>query len=160
MKRKDRKDASPQATPFFVRYLEGQDAEAKVNEGRGQSNFTYKEEARSTKKGGAKKSGAKKSGAKSAAGGKKGGAGGAKAPIITLKYPSDRDEWIFYPYHVEAATAPTAGRQTLKYPSDGDEERGYYAVYVDPSEAPKAETTKAAKPKETGVRLSRRKPKG
>jgi hypothetical protein len=50
MKRRDRKDASPEAagretaTPFLARYLEGQsaeaDAEAKVSEGRGQSNFT------------------------------------------------------------------------------------------------------------------------
>jgi len=149
----NKKEASPQATPFFVRYLEGQDAEAKVNEGRGQANFTYKEEARSTKKGGAKA--AAKSGAKAGGGGKK-----AAAPLQTLKYPSDRDEWIFYPYHVEAAAAPTSGRQTLKYPSDNDEDRGYYAVYADPKEAPKSETTKAAKPKETGVRLSRKKPKG
>ncbi len=156
MKKRDKKDASPQATPFFVRYLEGQDAEAKVTEGRNQPNFTYKEEARSTKKGGAK-AGAKKSSKKGAAAG-----GNAKAapPLQTLKYPSDRDEWIFYPYHVEAAAAPTSGRQTLKYPSDGDEDRGYYAVYVDPSEVPKAATTKAAKQKETGVRLSRKKPKG
>ena len=157
MKRKDRKDASPQATPFFVRYLEGQDAEAKVSEGRGQSNFTYKEESRSTKKGGAKKSGAKKSGAKSAA---TAGNAKAKAPLQTLKYPSDRDEWIFYPYHVEAATVKTPPRQTLKFPSDSDEGGGYYAVYVDPSEVPKSETAAAAKPKETSVRLSRKKPKG
>lgn len=163
MKKKDRKDASPEAagggtaTPFFARYLEGQDAEAKVSEGRNQPNFTYKEDARSTKRGGAKA--AKKGATKGAASG-----GGAKAaarpPLQTLKYPSDRDEWIFYPYHVEAAAAPTAGRQTLKFPSDGDEDRGYYVVYVDPSEAPQGETTKAAKPKETGVRLTRKKPKG
>ena len=157
MKSKDKKDASPKAarsetaTPFFARYLEGQDAEAEVREGRGQSKFTYKEEARSTKGGAKKKSGAKK-----------GAAAGAKAspPMQTLKYPSDRDEIVFYAYHAEAAEATTRGaRQTLKYPSDGDEDRAYYATYADAAEAPKSETARA-KPKETGVRLSRRKPKG
>ena len=157
MKRKDRKDASPEAagggtaTPFFARYLEGQDAEAKVSEGRNQAGFTYKEDARGTKRG------AKKGGAKSAA-----AAGNAKAkpPLQTLKYPSDRDEPVFYAYHAEAAEAPTRGaRQTLKYPSDNDEDRGYYAVYADAKDAPKSETAKA-KPKETGIRLSRKKPKG
>jgi hypothetical protein len=167
MKRRDRKDASPEAarpetaTPFFARYLEGQsaeaDAEAKVSEGRGQSNFTYKETARSTKKGGAKadaKSGAKKGSAKSAA-----TSGNAKArpPLQTLKYPSDRDELVFYAYHLEAAEAK-ASRQTMKYPSDSDEDTALYAVYADAKEAPKSDTAKA-KPKETGVRLSRKKPK-
>ncbi len=155
MKKKDRKNASPKAapsetaTPFFARYLEGQDAEAKVSEGRNQPGFTYKEAARSTKKGGAKKAAA---GAKAKA--------AAKPPIQTLKYPSDRDEWIFYPYHPEAATAKATSRHTLKYPSDNDEDRGYYAVYSDAADAPKSETAKA-KPKETaGIRLSRKKPKG
>ncbi|HEU4596413.1 MAG TPA: hypothetical protein VFS10_14850 [Pyrinomonadaceae bacterium] len=47
----------------------------------------------------------------------------------------------------------------MKYPSDGDEDTAYYAVYTDANAAPKSETAKA-KPKETGVRLSRKKPKG
>jgi hypothetical protein len=165
MKKKEKKAGPPKAargetaTPFFARYLEGQDAEAKVGEGRSQPNFTYKETAR----GGTKKGGAKAAGGTKAAGGAK-AAGGTKAaakpPIQTLKYPSDRDEWIFYPYHPEAATTTTKAKaETLKYPSDSDEQGPYYAVYSDAAEAPKATASKA-KAKETGVRLSRRKPKG
>jgi hypothetical protein len=152
MKKRDRKEASPEgggtATPFFARYLEGQDAEAKVSEGRNQAGFTYKEDARSTKKSGAKSAAAP-------------GNAKAKPPLQTLKYPSDRDELVFYAYHAEAAEASPArgARVTLKYPSDNDEDRGYYAVYADAKDAPKSETAKA-KPKETGVRLSRKKPKG
>ncbi len=78
----------------------------------------------------------------------------------TLKYPSDRDEIVYYAYHAKAAESPTRGaRQTLKYPSDGDEDRGYYASYADAAEAPKSEAARA-KPKDATVRLSRRKPKG
>jgi hypothetical protein len=160
MKSKDKKGDAPKAvsgetaTPFFARYLEGQDAEAKVGEGRNQPAFTYKENARgSTKKGGAKAAGAK-SGAKAA-----GAKAAAKPPIQTMKYPSDSDELVFYAYHAEAAEAKAASRQTLKYPSDNDEDRAYFAVYADAADAPKSATAKA-KPKETGVRLSRKKPKG
>jgi hypothetical protein len=46
----------------------------------------------------------------------------------------------------------------LKYPSDNDEDAAFYAVYTDAKQAPKSDTAKA-RPKETGVRLSRRKPK-
>jgi hypothetical protein len=165
MKSRNRKDASPKAarretaTPFFARYLEGQDAdaEAKVSEGKNQSNFTMKENARGAKKGGAK------SAAKTSAAGadkKSAAAGAAKAapPMQTLKYPSDRDEYIFYPYHPEAATAKTS-RQTLKFPSDNDEGDGYYAVYADANDAPKATAKAAAKPKDANVRLTRKKPK-
>lgn len=169
MKSKDKKDASPEAarsetaTPFFARYLEGQeaDAEAKVSEGRNQQNFTYKEGARGTKKGGAKAT------TKTTAAGKgsqKASASTAKAapPMQTLKYPSDRDEWIFYPYHIEAATAKAGGGKavTLKFPSDNDEGDPYYAVYAEAKDAPKAGAKAAAKPKEASMRLTRKKPKG
>ena len=171
MKSRDKKDASPEAarrekaTPFFARYLEGQDAEAdaeaKVGGGKDQSNFTFKEKARSTKKGGAKKGGAKKGAAKVSAGSasQKSAAGTMKvATLMTLKYPSDRDEWIFYPYHPEVVKASSKAKPvTLKYPSDNDEGDAYYALYVDPSEIPLTEQTKA---KDTTVRLTRKKPKG
>ncbi|MBA3243148.1 MAG: microviridin/marinostatin family tricyclic proteinase inhibitor [Acidobacteria bacterium] len=171
MKSRDKKDASPEATrrgkatPFFARYLEGQDAEAdaeaKVGGGKDQSNFTFKEKARSTKKSGAKKSGAK---ASAASAGRKSAASAAKAPpMMTLKYPSDRDEWTFYPYYrlEDVGGKVTNKPVTLKYPSDNDEGAPYYAVYADASDAPKSETAKArTKPIETTVRLSRKKPKG
>ena len=165
MKSKDKKDASPKAarvdtaTPFFARYLEGQeaDAEAKVSEGKNQSNFTYKEGARGSKKGGAKA--VNKASTKVSTAGKV-GQKTAKIPVQTLKYPSDRDEWIFYPYHVEAATITAGRRQTLKYPSDNDEGDPYYAVYADVKDAPKEGAKAAAKPKEASMRLTRKKPKG
>ena len=171
MKSRDKKDASPEATrggkatPFFARYLEGQDAEAdaeaKVGGGKDQSNFTFKEKAGSTKKAGAKKGSAKKSAAKVSAGSatKKSAAGTMKvATLMTLKYPSDRDEWIFYPYHPEAVKPKYKGNPvTLKFPSDNDEGDPYYAVYADASEAINAEQTKA---KDTTVRLTRKKPRG
>jgi hypothetical protein len=171
MKSKNRKDASPEtartetATPFFARYLEGQsaDAEAKVSEGRSQSNFTFKEDARSTKKGGAKKGGAKKGGAKaSAASASKNTAAAKAAPVQTLKYPSDGDELVLYPYHLEAVNVKDTQRRpvTLKFPSDNDEGDAYYAVYADAGEAPKATAKTAAKPKDASVRLTRKKPKG
>lgn len=115
------------ATPFFARFLEDQhggDAEAKVSARRSRA------QAAAKSSGGAKSSGT----------------------LQTLKYPSDRDEWVFYPYHLEAATAkagPT--RQTLKYPSDRDEDiEPYFALYADAADAPK---TASAKPKK-GSKIS------
>ena len=171
MKSRDKKDASPEATrrgkatPFFARYLEGQDAEAdaeaKVGGGKDQSNFTFKEKARSTKKSGAKKGSTKKSAAKVSDGSasQKSAADKMKgATLMTLKYPSDRDEWVFYPYHPEAVKANYKSRPvTLKFPSDNDEGDAYYAVYADASEVPLSEQTKA---KDTTVRLTRKKPRG
>ena len=130
--RKKRESAAPDAaaaTPFFARFLEdqhGADAEAKVSARRGRAQAA-------TRSGGAPKS----SGAK----------------FQTLKYPSDRDEWVFYPYHVEAATAPAgARRQTLKFPSDNDEGDVYFPVYLDAADAPKS--GKAKPKKDAKVRLT------
>ena len=131
---KNRKKSAPaEARPFFARYLEGQepDAEAKVEGGRSRSNFTYKEAT-------------EKSGEKS-------------AKAVTMKYPSDNDEYVYYPYHPQAAEQQAkAPRHTLKYPSDSDEDGPYYALYQDEADVPKRAT---AKPKEAAVRLTRKKPK-
>ncbi|HLM55829.1 MAG TPA: microviridin/marinostatin family tricyclic proteinase inhibitor [Pyrinomonadaceae bacterium] len=150
--RKKRSASRPEdATPFFARYLEGQteeDAEAKVTERGGRANVVFAKKA--TKKS-AKKS-AKKSGKKSS------GARAAAAPAMTLKYPSDRDEYVYFPYHPEAATAgPGSRMQTLKYPSDNDEGDALYAVYANESDVPK--TAKAKPKKDAAVRLTTRAPK-
>ena len=90
------------ATPFFARFLEGQhddDAEAKVTARRVRASYTEKQGAR-------KAAAAKPTAAK----------------LQTLKYPSDGDEQVFYPYQVEAAKIGGGStRQTLKYPSDRDD---------------------------------------
>jgi|GEM_PF-1706851 len=141
MKDRKKKDAPPGTTPFFARYLEGQtneDAEAKVTERAGRPSATAKKSA--------KKSAGKKSSGTQAA---------AASPRVTLKYPSDNDEYIYFPYHVEAATkGPGKGAQTLKYPSDNDEEGGVYALYADEADAPKAGAK--AKAKDAQVRLTRK----
>ena len=119
------------ATPFFARFLEDQqggDAEAKVSARRGRAQ----------------------------AAAKSGGGSKSTAKAVTLKYPSDRDEYVLYPYHVEAATVKAGtARQTLKYPSDRDEDIGpYVPVYIDAADAPKTTT---AKPKQDAkVRLTRK----
>ena len=133
-----KKDAPPAeagttTTPFFARFLEGQeqeeDAEAKVSARRGRAQATAKSKGAAKKSGGAKKSGAKKSAGKKSA---------AAAKFMTLKYPSDRDEYVLYPYHVEAArVGPGAGAQTLKYPSDNDEYAALAATYADKKDVPK-----------------------
>lgn len=131
------------ATPFFVRFLEGQqpdeDAEAAVNERAPRAQYTTSR--------GAKKSAAKKGGAKKSAGKK-----AAAAKMVTLKYPSDGDEIVFYPYHAEAARiGPGVGDQTHKYPSDGDEDVAFAATYVDRKDVP---TTARAKPKDARVKIT------
>lgn len=148
------------ATPFFARYLEGQDAEpdaeARVSGGRRKAEV--RTGAGGAKKA-AKKSAAKKSGAKKA----------AKIPLQTLKYPSDRDEYILIPYKLEAVTATEGLRVTkkfpsdldedvtLKFPSDGDDDNaGYYAVYANKADVPKSA---AAKPREAKINLSKKAPK-
>ena len=145
-KKKDAPESRPAATPFFARYLEDQhaadeDAEAEVTARRRTEPFTYKE------RGAAKSAKGAKSAAKSAA--------AKPAAAQTLKYPSDRDEWVLYPYHAEAATAKAGStRQTLKYPSDRDEIDAYFPVYADAADAPKAASA-AAKPKKNAtVRLT------
>ena len=149
-KKKDAPESRPAATPFFARYLEDQhagdeDAEAEVTEPRRTEPFTYKERGAAKSAKGAKyvtKSAAKSAAAKSAA-------------AQTLKYPSDRDEWVLYPYHAEAATAKAGStRQTLKYPSDRDEIDAYFPVYADAADAPKAASASAKPKKNATVRLT------
>lgn len=120
---KGRKKKSPAAppsdaatsTPFFARFLEdqhGDDAEARVSARRPRAQATAKKSGATTKR---------------------------SSTPQTMKAPSDGDEWVFYPYHVEAATAKgAASRQTLKYPSDRDEVDGFFALYADAADAPKA----------------------
>jgi hypothetical protein len=144
------------ATPFFARFLEGQtpeeDAEATVSERAPRAQYT-------TTRGGAKKpaaqkSAAKKSASKKSAGKKSAGTQRAAAKAVTLKYPSDKDEWVFYPYHVEAARiGPGSGPQTMKAPSDGDELPAFAVSYVDRKDAPPTTTTKA-KAKEARVKIT------
>jgi hypothetical protein len=136
------------ATPFFVRFLEGQqpeeDAEATVSERAPRAEYTT---SRGAKKPAAKKGGAKKGAAKKSAGKK-----ATAAKMVTLKYPSDGDEIVFYPYHAEAArVGPGAGKQTQKYPSDGDEDVAFAATYVDRADVP---TAARAKPKEARVKIT------
>ena len=125
------------ATPFFARFLEGQDADdadAKVTERRGGASYTEKQ--------GARKSTSRKTMSAAPA-----------SKLQTLKYPSDGDEHVFYPYKVEAATVKgAAARQTLKYPSDRDEVEAYVPVYVDAADAPK--TAKGRAKKDAQVRLT------
>ena len=127
------------ATPFFARFLEGQhadDDEAKVTASRGRASYTEKQGARkaTTAKTTATKSRVTKTTA------------AKPAKLQTLKYPSDGDEHVFYPYQVEAATIKGgAARQTLKYPSDRDEGDPYVAVYINAADAPKTATAKAKK---------------
>ena len=122
-RKRERPAPSPQdaetTTPFFARFLEGQydgdDAEAKVTARRGRAQATKKAGAKATRK------------------------------LQTLKYPSDNDEYVLYPYHVEAVTAK-ATRATMKYPSDRDEDIGpYVPVYLDAADAPKTATAKPKK---------------
>ena len=156
--RKKKAPAAPpdtSATPFFARFLESQapdeDAEAAVSERAPRAEYTTTRGG--AKKSAAKKSAAKKSASKKSAGKKSAGTKTAAATAVTLKYPSDRDEWVLYPYHVEAARiGPGAGRQTLKYPSDNDEDAALAAVYVDKKDAPKTATR--AKAKEARVKIT------
>lgn len=179
MKNRKHKGAPPEApspetvTPFFARYLEGQapepDAEANVSAGRGQAEFTYKS-AKATKKSSTKKSsksGKSSATSKSAKSAKSSKSKSARPPAVTLKYPSDTDELVFYPYKPEAIAATGGLRATRKYPSDLDEavtlkypsdddEVGYFPVYTSRAEVPKGAS---AKPKEGRVQLSRKPPK-
>jgi hypothetical protein len=132
MKGRKKKAAPPPetATPFFARFLEDQhggDAEAKVSASPARAQATTK------KSGGARKK--------------------AAIPAQTLKYPSDRDEWVLYPYHVSSATIKGGGtRQTLKYPSDRDEDIDpYVPVYINAADVPKATTAKPKKGAKIGL---------
>ncbi|HEX8500731.1 MAG TPA: microviridin/marinostatin family tricyclic proteinase inhibitor [Pyrinomonadaceae bacterium] len=164
-----KKDAPPAeagttaTTPFFARFLEGQepdeDAEAKVSARRGRAQATTKSGGSTKKSGGGRKSGAKKSAAKKSAGKKSGAAGKttAAAKAVTLKYPSDNDEFVLYPYRIEAARlGPGSGRQTLKYPSDGDEDTSFAVTYVDRKDVPKtAQAQQRATEKFARVNITR-----
>lgn len=161
MRNRKQQDAPPEApqaeavTPFFARYLEGQapepDAEANVGGGRQRAEFTYKS---------AKKSSSKSTKtAKSAKSSKSAKSTAARRPDVTLKYPSDNDELVFYPYRAEAVSDSGAlrpGDTTQKFPSDGDEGNAFFALYADKTDVPKGAS---AKPKEVRVSLSRKRPK-
>jgi Serine endopeptidase inhibitors len=131
-----------QATPFFARFLEdqhGDDAEAKVSARPARAEATTKvtkTTATKTKAGGVTKIDPSK--------------------FVTLKYPSDNDEYVLYPYKVEAATIKGSTRQTLKYPSDRDEDIGpYVPVYLDAADVPKAAAAKSANPRRVpNIRLT------
>jgi len=153
-------------TPFFARYLEGQtpepDSEAKVSGGRGQAEFTYKSAKRKSASKTTKKSAKPSKSAKSSK------SATARPPAVTLKYPSDNDELVFYPYKAEAIDVTEGLRATRKYPSDLDEavtlkfpsdddEVGFYPTYASRADVPKGAA--AAKPKEARVQLSRKRPK-
>lgn len=146
-KKKQNKPQAPRnetATPFFVRYLEGQsvepDAEAKISGKRRTARATT---------GGAKKSAKKKA---------------APPKLVTLKFPSDNDEYVLYPYHIDADVKVVnlpPKFETRKFPSDNDEYGPYFPVYINRADVPKTATTKAAaQPKAAPVSLSRKKPKG
>lgn len=119
------------STPFFARFLEDQhggDAEARVSARRPRAQATAKKSGATTKR--------------------------ASQPQ-TMKAPSDGDEWVFYPYHVEAATVKgTATRQTLKYPSDRDEGDVYIALYADAADAPKAASKKPTLKKDAKIHFT------
>ncbi|HEX8475268.1 MAG TPA: microviridin/marinostatin family tricyclic proteinase inhibitor [Pyrinomonadaceae bacterium] len=158
MKRHKRLDAESNAQaeersdlPFFARFLESQDdADAEIRNSRRVGKM-----ATSTRSSGAKskaKSGGK---ASSKATKKSRGTAGPKRPLMTLKYPSDRDEVDFYPYFVTAETtiAATGNRnQTLKFPSDGDEE-AYAGLYVNRQDIPAGNVKRL---KDARIRITRK----
>lgn len=116
------KKKSAVSTPFFARYLEGQDASsAEVRSARGSAYAKAK----------AKKKAATKA-----------------APIlVTLKFPSDSDEVTYVPYYLGSKYVPVKYRGpivTLKYPSDSDE-YGYVASYLTKADVPKAAVKGAVK---------------
>ncbi|HKQ52583.1 MAG TPA: hypothetical protein VJT74_09455, partial [Pyrinomonadaceae bacterium] len=84
----------------------------------------------------------------------------ATPQLMTLKYPSDRDEIVYRPYYIKSATTAKAGAtaRTLKYPSDRDE-IDYYAVYVDAKDVPRTQKA-GAKLKEANVKLTSKPPEG
>jgi hypothetical protein len=121
------------ATPFFARYLEGQDDGATDG---------------SAKVGGRSSVGYKKAKAKA----------GPAIPIQTLKFPSDSDELHYFPYYPSAEYVPLPpGKKpkivTLKFPSDSDEGGGYIAQYIAKEDVPKGK----AAPKSGKVHLKKAK---
>jgi Serine endopeptidase inhibitors len=182
MKNRKQKEAPPEtpqhetATPFFARYLEGQepepDAEASVSVRGQRAEFTFSGARKASKKKSAsKKSGGKKSGGAKATAksSKTSKAAKPRAAAVTLKYPSDNDELVFFPYKAEAIELTQGLRATRKFPSDLDEvdavtlkfpsdndEVGYFPSYASRAEVPKGAT---AKPAEGRVKLSRKRPK-
>ena len=62
-----------------------------------------------------------------------------RAPLQTLKFPSDSDELHYKPYYRSAADVPKkpgGGLVTLKFPSDNDEDT-YHAQYISKADVPK-----------------------
>lgn len=100
--------------PFFARYLEGQESGTQ-----------------SSAEVGERKSLAYKKAIKA-------------PPLMSLKYPSDKDEVDYMPYYRSKADVPkTPGRGavTLKFPSDSDEDI-YHAEYISKADVPKGKAIK------------------
>ena len=110
-----KKSAAPAAsTPFFARYLEGQSPSGQA-----------KAEVRSSSRGAYAKAKAK--------------AKAATKTLVTLKYPSDKDEVTYVPYYLGSKYIPEKYREpimTLKYPSDSDEQ-SYLPRYLATADVPK-----------------------
>lgn len=105
------------STPFFARYLEGQEgsgAESSAEIGGGQS-LAYKKAIKKP----------------------------IRPPLQTLKFPSDSDELHYKPYYRSAADVPkgpVGGFVTLKFPSDNDEDT-YHAQYISKADVPKGKAS-------------------
>jgi hypothetical protein len=109
--------------PFFARYLEGQDEqEARATAEISSHRGQAQARTRST------------------------------TVKTTMKYPSDNDELVFYPYYTEEIAGNTANiASTNKYPSDGDDDSPLYAFYLDAQDVPKS---RKVKPKDARVALT------
>ena len=111
-----KKSAAPAtSTPFFARYLEGQDPSGQA-EVRSSSGVAYAKAKAKT-----------------------------KAVAVTLKFPSDNDEVTYVPYYKGPKYIPDKYREpivTLKFPSDSDE-HSYEARYLAAADVPKGTATAA-----------------
>lgn len=120
-----KKSAAPaDSTPFFARYLEGQVASGQTSA-----------EVRSSRGGAYAKAKAKAS------------AKASRPPLMTLKYPSDKDEWTFAPHYGSTTDVPEKYRDTivtLKFPSDSDE-HWYDASYLSKADVPKGKAKAGGK---------------
>lgn len=121
---------SPKPTPFFSRYLEGQESLDPDRRVRlvGQKQLAYKQKQSSS--------------------------------LQTRKFPSDQDELDFCPYYGSKEEVPSeyggGGKLvTLKFPSDNDEEF-WQAEYVEQADVPRGQRVK---PKQVKVKLKKAKKK-
>lgn len=133
--RKKKSAAPADSTPFFARYLEGQ-------VGSGQTSA----EVRSSRGGAYAKAKAKAS------------AKAPRPPLMTLKYPSDKDEWTYAPYYGSTADVPEKYRDpivTLKFPSDSDE-HWYDASYLRKADVPTGKSKASGKVQLTKKALKRK----